>query len=204
MNAAGIGAPRPHARLLVLLSGSGRTLENILARIDRAELPATVAAVIASKPCRGLDIARARDIPAEVIAGNIPPERLDALVRDHRADLIVLAGYLRLVPVTPATRNRIVNIHPALLPAFGGKGMHGMKVHQAVVDAARRGEVTESGCTVHLVDEHYDTGPAVLQMRCPVTPDDTPEDLAQRVFALELEAYPAALRKLIEAPAAHA
>lgn len=197
-------AASPHARLIVLLSGSGRTLENILARIARGQLNAAVAAVVASKPCRGLDIARDHAIPAEIIPGNIPAARLDALVAEHHADLIVLAGYLRLVPVTPATRGRIVNIHPALLPAFGGKGMHGTKVHQAVIDAARRGEVTESGCTVHLVDEHYDTGPAVLQMRCPVSPDDTPDDLARRVFALELEAYPAALQRLIEARTTHA
>lgn len=187
----------PHARLLVLLSGSGRTLENILTQIQQRKLPATVAGVIASKPCRGIEIARDHDIPAEIIQGNIPARTLDTLVADHRADWIVLAGYLRLVPITPATRARIVNIHPALLPAFGGKGMHGMQVHRAVIDAARRGEITESGCTVHLVDEQYDTGPVVLQRRCTVSPDDTPEGLAERVFALELQAYPDALRKLI-------
>lgn len=186
------------ARLLVLLSGSGRTLENLLDRIDRGELPARVVAVIANKDCGGLEKARARSIPAQIIPGTIPPPAFDELVAHHRADWVVLAGYLKLVPVTPATRGRIVNIHPSLLPAFGGPGMHGMKVHQAVIDAFARGEVTESGCTVHLADERFDTGPVILQKRCPVKPTDDAAQLAARVFTLELDAYPEALRLLIE------
>jgi phosphoribosylglycinamide formyltransferase 1 len=185
------------ARLLVLLSGSGRTLENLLARIDSGHLPASVARVIANKPCRGADIARARNIPTDIIPGAIPPATLDALVTQDRIDWVVLAGYLKLVPITPATRGRIVNIHPALLPAFGGPGMHGMKVHAAAIEAFRRAEITESGCTVHLADDTYDTGPIILQRRCPITEDDTPETLAAKVFQLELEAYPAALKQLI-------
>ncbi len=189
-------APSP-ARLLVLLSGSGRTIENLLARIDSGDLPAAVARVIASKQCRGADIARARSIPTDIISGAIPPDTLDALVTQDRIDWVVLAGYLKLVPITPATRGRIVNIHPALLPAFGGPGMHGMKVHTAAIEAFRRAEITESGCTVHLADDTYDTGPIILQRRCPITEDDTPETLAAKVFQLELEAYPAALKQLI-------
>ena len=186
------------ARLLVLLSGSGRTLDNLLERIDRQALPARVTAVVANKDCGGLDKARARGIPTKVIPGTIPPQAFDELVAHHRADWVVLAGYLKLVPVTTATRGRIVNIHPSLLPAFGGPGMHGMKVHQAVIAAFARGEVTESGCTVHLADERFDTGPVILQKRCPVKPTDDPAQLAARVFALELDAYPEALRMLIE------
>lgn len=186
------------ARLLVLLSGSGRTLENLLDRIDRGELPARVVAVVANKDCGGLEKARARAIPAQVIPGTIAPPAFDELVARQRADWVVLAGYLKLVPVTPATRGRIVNIHPSLLPAFGGPGMHGMKVHQAVVDAFARGEVTESGCTVHLADERFDTGPVILQKRCPVKPTDDAAQLAARVFTLELDAYPEALRMLIQ------
>jgi phosphoribosylglycinamide formyltransferase-1 len=182
----------------VLLSGSGRTLENLLDRIDRGELPARVVAVIANKDCGGLEKARARSIPAEVIQGTIPSHAFDELVAHYRADWVVLAGYLKLVPVTPATLGRIVNIHPSLLPAFGGPGMHGIKVHQAVVDAFARGEVTESGCTVHLADERFDTGPVILQKRCPVKPTDDAAQLAARVFTLELDAYPEALRLLIE------
>lgn len=185
------------ARLLVLLSGSGRTLENLIAHADAGDLPAEIAHVIANKPCRGLDIAREHGIPAEVIPGSIPPGTLDDLVAVDRIDWIVLAGYLKLVPITPATRGRIVNIHPALLPAFGGPGMHGAKVHAAAIEAYRRGEITESGCTVHLADDTYDTGPIILQRRCPITEGDTPETLAAKVFDLECEAYPAALKQLI-------
>jgi len=189
--------PATPARLLVLLSGSGRTLENLLARIDSGDLPAAVVRVIASKECRGADIARVRSIPTDIIHNAIPPDTLDALVTHDRIDWIVLAGYLKLVPITPATRGRIVNIHPALLPAFGGPGMHGMKVHTAAIEAFRRGEITESGCTVHLADDTYDTGPIILQRRCPITEHETPETLAAKVFQLELEAFPAALKQLI-------
>ncbi len=185
------------ARLLVLLSGSGRTLENLLAHADTGDLPADIARVVANKECRGADIARARAIPTDIIPGIITPETLDAAIARDRIDWVVLAGYLKLVPVTPAARGRIVNIHPALLPAFGGPGMHGMKVHTAAIEAFRRGDITESGCTVHLADDTYDTGPVILQRRCPITPDDTPETLAAKVFQLELEAYPAALNQLI-------
>jgi phosphoribosylglycinamide formyltransferase-1 len=92
----------------------------------------------------------------------------------------------------------VINIHPALLPDFGGKGMHGRHVHEAVVDAAKRGEVRESGCTVHFADEAYDTGSVILQLRCPVEAGDTPDELAARVFELECEAYPEAIKMLIE------
>lgn len=198
MNADGHAHPAPPpARLMVLLSGSGRTLENLFARIDAGDLPAEVALVVASRECRGADVARARAVPVRVIPGPIPGATLDDLADAHRIDWIVLAGYLQLVPITDATRGRVVNIHPALLPDFGGPGMHGVKVHAAVIEAARKGRVTESGCTVHLADDTYDTGPVILQRRCPVLPDDTPETLAARVFKLELDAYPEALAQLI-------
>lgn len=186
------------ARLLVFLSGSGRTLANLFDRIDDGSLPAEVALVASNRPCKGLDIAQDRGIGTLVIEGSPTPDQLDALVAEHRIDWIVLAGYLKLVPITDRTRGRIVNIHPSLLPRFGGPGMHGMKVHNAAVVAARAGEITESGCTVHLADETYDTGPVILQRSCPVHADDTPQALADRVFQLELEAYPEALRTLIQ------
>lgn len=185
------------AYLLVLLSGSGRTLENLIEHIESGDLPARIAGVVASRDCRGIDIARAHRIPATVVPGPLTPQALDDLVALHRIDWIVLAGYLKLVPITPATRGRIVNIHPALLPAFGGPNMHGMKVHTAAIEAFRRAEITESGCTVHLADETYDTGPLILQRRCPITNEDTPETLAAKVFNLEKEAYPQALKHLI-------
>lgn len=185
------------ARLAVLLSGAGRTLANLLDVIARGDLDATIPLVVASRECRGADIAREHAITTLVIPGEIPADRLVALAHEHAIDLVVLAGYLKLLPIPPALERRVVNIHPALLPAFGGPGMHGMKVHAAVADAARRGKLTQTGCTVHLCDSTYDTGPIVLQRSCPVFPDDTPDAIAARVLDLELQAYPEALRLLI-------
>lgn len=187
--------PPPHApRLAVMLSGGGRTLENLLAGIGRGELTATVPVAIASRECRGAEVARAAGIETHVVPGVIPAAALAELLTRHRVDWVVLAGYIRLVDIPPAYRGRVVNIHPALLPRHGGPGMHGTRVHEAVLAAGDR----ESGCTVHFCDEAFDTGGVILQRRCPVYPHDTPETLAARVFALECEAYPEALRVLVE------
>lgn len=200
------GAPR----LLVMLSGSGRTLANLLERTGQlaapgrrgaggngasAELAAEVVGVVASRDCGGVEIARRAGAPVEVIRGEIPAGRLAEILEQRGADWIVLAGYLRRVNIPAAPRDyrgRVVNIHPALLPRFGGPGMYGDRVHAAVLAAGE----SESGCTVHLADGEYDEGPIVLQMSCPVLPGDTPETLAARVFELEKEAYPEALRML--------
>ena len=104
----------------------------------------------------------------------------------------MLAGFLHYLPIPAAWRGRVVNIHPALLPKFGGKGMYGDRVHQAVIEAREK----ESGCTVHWVDDVYDHGAVILQKRVPVRPDDTAEDLAHRVFDAECEAYPEAIALL--------
>jgi len=184
--------PRP-ARLAVMLSGSGRTLVNLVERIRAGALPAEIALVIASKECMGAQRAREAGLNTVVEAGVIPAERLAALLAPHAIDWIILAGYLKLVRIPDAYRGRIVNIHPALLPAFGGAGMYGHRVHEAVLAAGSK----ESGCTVHLCDGEFDRGQILLQRRCPVLPDDTPESLATRVFELEKEAYPAAIRGLI-------
>ncbi len=181
------------ARLLVLLSGSGRTLLNLADAIDRDELDAEIALVVASRECLGQQRAHARGLATRVLAGRLSAEQMLTLVEASGADVVVLAGYLHLVPVPSELRGRIVNIHPALLPEFGGPGMHGLKVHEAVLRAGR----TTSGCTVHLCDERYDTGPILLQRTCPVFPDDTPETLAARVFEQECIAYPQALNDLI-------
>ena len=182
-------------RLAVMLSGSGRTLINLLDHIDAGTLNASIPLVIASRECPGAQRARDRGVPSvRVIPGTIPAAALAATFDEHRIGWVVLAGYLKLVDIPPAYRGRIVNIHPALLPSFGGPGLHGARVHEAVL-AARR---TESGCTVHFCDEEYDRGSVILQKRCPVLPDDTPETLAARVFELEKAAYPEALGRLIE------
>ena len=187
------------ARLGVLISGSGRTLMNLHEWCARGDLDAEIAGVIASRECVGAERARAAGLDVEVIGGEIPAEVLEGWVEDRGIGLVVLAGYLRKVPVPDSLRGRIVNIHPALLPGdgtggrFGGPGMYGMRVHRAVLESG----VPESGCTVHLCDPGYDTGPVVLRRRCPVLAGDTPESLADRVFSLELEAYPEALQLLI-------
>jgi phosphoribosylglycinamide formyltransferase-1 len=189
----------PPTRLLVLLSGSGRTLENLLARIADGTLAASIVGVVASRPCRGVDVAERAGVTAEIARGRLAPEALVSRVNAARADLVVLAGYLQLVPVPGELEGRILNIHPALLPAFGGPGMHGHRVHEAVIEAARAGRLgpaPESGCTVHLCDATYDTGAIVVQRRCPVLPTDTPDSLAARVFAEECIAYPEAIARV--------
>ncbi|HXH62363.1 MAG TPA: formyltransferase family protein, partial [Fimbriimonadaceae bacterium] len=114
----------------------------------------------------------------------------------ERIDVVCLAGFMVLLPVNIVHKyaGRILNIHPALLPKFGGKGMYGIRVHQAVIAAGEK----ESGCSVHVVTEKYDEGPILLQKRCPVLTDDTPETLADRVLDLEHTAYPEALKLVVE------
>ena len=181
------------AQLAVMLSGSGRTLGNLLEQIDAGKLHAQVVLVIASRECGGAEIARQRGVKTVVESGDVPAARLRELLRAAGAEWVVLAGYLRRVAIPHGFEQRVVNIHPALLPAFGGPGMYGLKVHQAVIDAG----VKETGCTVHLCDDEYDRGPIVLQDRCAVVPGDTAQTLADRVFEVEKRAYPMALELLI-------
>lgn len=117
------------------------------------------------------------------------------LLHEQQIDFIVLAGFLARIPdaLLHAYPNRIVNIHPSLLPKFGGKGMYGNKVHEAVVAAGE----TESGITIHYLNEHYDEGQIIAQYRCPVMPNDTPQDVATRVHALEYEYYPKVIEQLL-------
>lgn len=119
------------------------------------------------------------------------------LLHEQQIDFIVLAGFLARIPdaLLHAYPNRIVNIHPSLLPKFGGKGMYGNKVHEAVVTAGE----TESGITIHYLNEHYDEGQIIAQYRCPVLPNDTPQDVATRVHALEYEYYPKVIEQLLTA-----
>lgn len=189
------GADR--ARLAVFVSGFGSTLENLIACARTGTLDARVSLVVASRPCRGVAIAREHGVPFHVHTGTLGEAELLGLVDEHRLDWIALAGYLKLLPIPARLEGRVVNIHPSLLPAFGGPGMHGGRVHEAVAAAAERGEITETGCTVHLCDATYDTGPIVLQARCPVAPGDAPDEIAARVGELERRAYPEALNRLI-------
>ncbi len=150
-----------------------------------------------SESSPALAAARELGLPSAVVnvAGPDAGARLTEAFLGAGCTLVCLAGYMRLLPreVLDAFPNRVLNIHPALLPKFGGKGMYGMRVHEAVL---RAGEA-ESGCTVHLVNERYDEGPILVQLRCPVLPDDTPETLAARVLELEHRAYPEAVRRVL-------
>jgi len=179
--------------LAVFISGSGRTLKNLYERIKEGVLPARIEIVVASRECAGEQWAASEGIPTQIIKGVIPKEELGRLLVKHHVEYVALAGYLKLFEVPGGFENRVVNIHPGLLPSFGGPGMYGGRVHRAVIESGCR----VSGCTVHLCDETYDTGPIITQLTCPVHENDTPETLAERVFALEMRAYPAALRSLL-------
>lgn len=199
--AATVGlAQAARLRLVGMLSGGGRTLLNLLDAIDSGRLSATVDLAIASRPSApGIERVRARGVRVEIVPVRDPRDAaaeaaahdaVDRLLDGAAPDLVCLCGWLRWVRVAPHRRHRMVNIHPSLLPDFGGPGMHGDRVHAAVLAAGRR----HSGCTVHLVDEHYDQGPVLLRRACPVLPDDTVTSLAARVFRQECLAYPEALR----------
>jgi phosphoribosylglycinamide formyltransferase-1 len=188
--------PNP-LRLAVLLSGSGRTLDNLLSEIAAGRLAARVEAAVSNKPgVRGLAIAERAGVPTHVVPRNDLPladwsRQIFGVCRAAQADLVVMAGFLQLIEVPTDFTGRVINIHPALLPAFGGKGFHGMHVHRAVLT---RG-CTVSGCTVHLVDNEYDHGHILLQQTVPVLADDTADSLAARVFAAECVALPEAIAK---------
>ena len=182
-------APRSNhrPRLGVLLSGTGRTLQNLLDRIADGRMKATIAGVASDRAdAFGLQRAMEHGLETRHLRD---ASNLWSWLMELDIDLVILAGYLRLLPIVPEFADRVLNIHPSLLPKFGGKGMIGDHVHAAVL-AARE---TESGCTVHLCNERYDEGRILLQARVPVLPGDTATSLASRVFDAECEAYPAAI-----------
>lgn len=183
-------------RLVVLLSGGGRTMLNLLEAIRAGRLAAQITLVISSRrDAAGIERARAAGLPVEVLRPRDFPEASaftaaqSARVLRERPDLVIMAGYLVHWPPPAELRDRVLNIHPALLPRHGGKGLYGEHVHAAVLAAGDR----ESGCTVHVVDDEYDHGPVVRQSRVPVRPGDTVESLAARVFEAECATYPEAI-----------
>jgi phosphoribosylglycinamide formyltransferase-1 len=181
-------------RLGILVSGGGRSAVNLAEAIRRERIPAEIVAVISARPeAPAIERCRAAGLPVSVVPAAADPatfdDRLDAALDAAGVELVVLAGYLRLFRVGTRWKGRAINIHPALLPRHGGPGMFGERVHRAVLAAGD----AESGCTVHWVDEAYDRGEPILQRRCPVRPDDTPETLAARVFAEERLALPEAV-----------
>jgi len=192
-----LGTQHAPVRLAVLLSGAGTTLQNLIDRIADGRLVAKIVVVIASRAdAGGLERARRAGIPAVVVARKEFPDtdRFNDALHDelakHDLDLIIMAGFLSQVQLRGRYNGRVLNVHPALIPAFCGKGFYGERVHRAVLEAG----VKVSGCTVHFADDEYDHGPIVLQGAVPVLDDDTPETLAARVHQLENELYPEAIR----------
>ncbi|MEO8030075.1 MAG: phosphoribosylglycinamide formyltransferase [Gemmatimonadota bacterium] len=176
-------------RVAVCISGRGSNLQALLAALGSGAPAAVVLVISNSAEAGGLELARSHGIPAVVLRDHCDGTELLGLLDQYRIDLVVLAGYLKMVPpvVVERYRGRMINIHPALLPAFGGPGMYGSRVHRAVIAAG----VPESGATVHLVDEEYDRGQILAQGRVPVRPDDSPEQLAARVLEVEHRLLPA-------------
>ena len=183
-------------RLGVLLSGGGRTLLNICDEIDAGRLDAEVAVVIASRQCKGIERAEARGLAVHLVPHKQMPDvetysaRIVELLDAAGVGLVIQAGLLSLWRIPPQYEWRVMNIHPALLPKFGGTGMWGHHVHEAALAAGE----AESGCTVHFVTNEYDAGPIILQRTVPVQPDDDADTLAGRVFEQECIAYPQAIR----------
>ncbi|GIV13129.1 MAG: phosphoribosylglycinamide formyltransferase [Fimbriimonadales bacterium] len=194
------------ARIAILVSGKGRgtNMEAIIRACQSGVIPQSeVVLVVGTRPdAPALAKAEALGVPTMIVNPRDFPD--DAAYGDTllwvlervQPDLICLAGYMRLLPerVVKAYPNRIMNIHPALLPQFGGKGMYGLRVHEAVLQSGAK----ETGCTVHFVDEHYDTGPIILQRTIPVLEGDTPETLAERLLPVEHATYVEAIRLFVE------
>ncbi len=188
-------------RLACLISGGGRTMLNLAGRIEDGSLPASIELVIASRGnIAGIERAKQQGFDTHAILRRdfdgdpAMHNRISQLLREKNIDLVCLCGYLRWFRVDPDFVGRVINIHPALLPDFGGEGMHGERVHAAVLKSGR----TVSGCTVHYVDERYDHGETILQRTCPVLPGDDVPTLAARVFEQECIAYPEAVRMIAQ------
>lgn len=178
------------------ISGTGGNALNLLRACREGRVPAEPVIAIASTPkAGGIEKLQAEGIPVRVVvrkdfeSDEAFSEACYAAVEEAGAEVICLAGWLKMLSVPPRWQGRILNIHPGLLPRFGGAGMYGMHVHRAALAAGE----PESGCTVHLVDGEYDHGVMLLERRVPVLPEDTPESLQQRVYVEEMRAYPEAL-----------
>ncbi|MEN6577962.1 MAG: phosphoribosylglycinamide formyltransferase [Phycisphaerales bacterium] len=194
-------SPQKPIRIGVLISGGGRTLLNIQECIQRGELNAEIAVVISSlSTVAGVERARKAGLPVKIVRRKDFPDidafsaRLEEELTAAGVDLVVQGGWLCLWKIPPQYENRVMNIHPALLPSFGGQGMWGHHVHEAVLAAGCK----VSGCTVHFCTNEYDRGPIIVQRTCPVQDDDTPDTLAARVFEQECLAFPEAIKLFAE------
>lgn len=187
-------------KLVVLASGSGTNFQSIIDAVNSGEIRnSEISGLITNNPQAGaIDRARKASIPFFILpasAEQSTDEELKKLLNQLNPDLVILAGYLKKIPgdVVNSWEGKIINIHPALLPKFGGKGFYGMNVHRAVINSGD--DVT--GCTVHFVNEIYDDGKIIAQKEVPVKPGDTPESLAKRVLHAEHELYPKTIQKLL-------
>ena len=190
---------RSRLSVAVFASGRGSNFQAILDQADKPDPDFRVVCCVSDRRNAGaLDLAAERDIPSVILHPRDFPTEEDysrillEKLRTHGADFIALAGFLKKIPasVIEQFKGRIVNVHPSLLPAFGGPGMYGHRVHEAVIEYG----VHWTGASVHLVEEVYDTGPIVLQEAVPVLPEDTPDDIAARVLAVEHRLLPETLR----------
>lgn len=189
-------------RVAVLISGGGSTLANLIERIGDGRLRGVriVRVVSSRRAVRGVEIAQRAGLevrvvrPIDFLDGEGFSAAVTAALDEAGVDLVLMGGFLSLWRLPEAYEGRVLNIHPALLPRFGGAGMYGLHVHRAVLAAGER----ESGCTVHLVDNEYDHGPIVAQRRVPVLPGDTPESLAARVGEAERELFPWVVQNVAE------
>ncbi|MCU0712807.1 MAG: phosphoribosylglycinamide formyltransferase [Pirellula sp.] len=185
--------------IAVLISGGGSTLKNLIDRRDANRLDIDIRFVVSSRSdAGGLQHAAAANIPTIVvpkkksIAADLHSEAIFQPIRQSGAKLVVMGGFLQHVLIPPDFENRVINIHPSLIPAFCGQGMYGLRVHEAAISFG----VKISGCTVHYVDNQYDHGPIILQKACEVFEQDTALDLQKRVLQLEYEALPEAIAKI--------
>ena len=188
-------------RLAVLISGTGRTLRNLIEHIREERLSAEIVVAVSNVAnVTGLQYAEKESIPVEIVERchyETLTEFSEAnfgICRAARADYVILAGYLRRLEIPNDFENKVLNIHPSLIPSFCGKGYYGNIVHSKVLEYG----VKISGCTVHFVDQEYDTGPIILQKAVEVYEEDTPDTLNDRVFAVECQAYPEAIELLAQ------
>ena len=184
--------------IAVLISGGGTTLNNLLSVYRQGNLSVDFRTVISSRAdAGGIQFAHQSGIKTHIISrkGQHPDEHRDAIFdvcRRLGVSLVVMGGYLDHLLIPDDYANRVVNIHPSLIPAFCGKGFYGLRVHQAVLEYGAK----LSGCTVHFVDNQFDHGPIIAQAACPVADDDTPQSLQARVFELECRIYPATIQAI--------
>ena len=187
--------------LAVLLSGNGKTLQNLIDKIGDKTLNAKIQIVISSSPdAYGLKRAKKNNIPATVVkysdynSTEVFSNAIIKEIEEYPIDLIILAGFMHLFRIPDKYSGKVMNIHPGLIPSFCGKGYYGHHVHEAVIESG----VKVSGCTVHFVDNEYDNGPIIIQRTVPVREGDTADTLAQMVFKEECLAYPDAINIFAE------